>query len=79
MSAVAPARLRATRSGGAGAFDFNPGAAAGKGDLINLSGSSGAATINAFAFGAARIRTTQSWPATSPIGVRWRWRPDRHR
>jgi hypothetical protein len=44
-----------TIRGGAGAFAFNPGATAGSGDLIDLSGSSGAATVNAFAFGATRI------------------------
>ena len=44
-----------TIRGGAGAFGFNPGATAGSGDLIDLSGSSGAATVNAFAFGATRI------------------------
>jgi len=41
--------------GGNGALNFNPSAAAGKGDLINLSGSSGTATINAFAFGTTTI------------------------
>jgi hypothetical protein len=35
--------------GGAGNFNFNPSAVAGKGDLIDLSGSSGAAQVNAFA------------------------------
>jgi hypothetical protein len=44
-----------TIRGGAGVLGFNPGATAGNGDLIDLSGSSGAATINAFAFGATRI------------------------
>jgi len=39
-----------TVSGGLGGFNFNPGATAGKGDLINLSGSTGTATINSFSF-----------------------------
>ena len=41
--------------GGAGNFGFNPSAQIGQGDLFNLSGSTGNATINAFSFGAARI------------------------
>ena len=46
-----------TITGGAGAFNFNPSAVAGKGDLIDLSHSGGfaTATINSFAFGATRI------------------------
>ncbi len=43
-----------TVTGGAGALDFNPATtiASGAGDLINLSGSSGNATVNAFSNGA---------------------------
>jgi hypothetical protein len=41
--------------GGAGNLGFNPSAQIGQGDLFNLSGSTGNATINAFSFGAARI------------------------
>jgi hypothetical protein len=40
--------------GGAGNLDFNPSLPAGGGDLIDLSGSTGSATINAFSFGASR-------------------------
>jgi hypothetical protein len=54
--------------GGAGTLDFNPGAAAGNGDLIDLSGSNGAATINAFAFGAARIASHDTILASN-LGV----------
>ena len=43
-----------TGGGATGNFNFNPGATAGKGDLINLSGDAGQATINAFSFGATR-------------------------
>ena len=41
--------------GGAGEPRFQPERVAGQGDLIDLSGSTGTATINAFAFGATRI------------------------
>jgi beta-glucanase (GH16 family) len=44
-----------TIAGGAGAFNYNPGAVAGKGELINLSGGTGTATINAFSFQGTRI------------------------
>ena len=44
-----------TVNGGNGGLNFNPGATAGKGDLIDLSGGNGTATINAFAFQATRI------------------------
>jgi hypothetical protein len=49
-----------TVTGGAGNFNFNPGATAGKGELINLSGSTGAATINAFSFGATRVASADT-------------------
>jgi hypothetical protein len=39
-----------TVAGGLGGFNFNPNSVAGKGDLINLSGSTGTATINSFSF-----------------------------
>ena len=39
-----------TVTGSTGAFNYNPGATAGKGDLINLTGTNGTATINAFSF-----------------------------
>ena len=57
-----------TIRGGAGTLDFNPAAAAGKGDLIDLSGSNGAATINAFAFGATRIASHDTILASN-LGV----------
>jgi hypothetical protein len=44
-----------TITGGSGNLDFNPSAQPGQGDLFNLSGSTGNATINAFGFGSARI------------------------
>jgi hypothetical protein len=44
-----------TITGGAGGFNFNPSAVAGTGDFINLSGSTGTATINAFAFQSTRV------------------------
>ena len=47
--------LRNTIIGGSGNLGFNPSAQVGAGDLFNLSGSTGNATINAFAFGTARI------------------------
>jgi hypothetical protein len=57
-----------TVSGGSGTLDFNPGATTGNGDLIDLSGSNGAATINAFAFGAARIASHDTILASN-LGV----------
>jgi hypothetical protein len=44
-----------TVTGGAGGFNFTPGSVVGKGDLINLSGGNGTATINAFSFQSTRI------------------------
>lgn len=41
--------------GASGSLSYNPNSSAGPGDLINLSGSTGNATINAFSFGATRI------------------------
>lgn len=57
-----------TIKGGAGTLGFNPGPAAGNGDLIDLSGSMGAATINAFAFGATRIASHDTILASN-LGV----------
>jgi hypothetical protein len=54
-----------TVTGGAGGFNYNPGATAGKGDLINLSGGTGTATINAFAFGTTRIASADTILATN--------------
>jgi len=54
-----------TVTGGAGNFNFNPGAVVGKGDLINLSGATGTATINAFSFGATRIASADTILATN--------------
>jgi len=54
-----------TVTGGAGGFNFNPGVAAGTGDRIDLSGSSGTATINAFAFGATRVASRDTILATN--------------
>jgi hypothetical protein len=54
-----------TINGGAGGFNFNPGAAIGTGDLINLSDGAGTATINAFAFGASRIASPDTILATN--------------
>jgi hypothetical protein len=47
------------------AFNFNPGAVVGKGDLIDLSGALGTAQINAFAFGATRIGSHDTILATN--------------
>jgi hypothetical protein len=44
-----------TIAGGPGGFNYNPGASAGKGDLIDLSGGTGTATVNAFAFQTTRV------------------------
>ena len=41
--------------GSAGNLDFNPGQVAGKGDFIDLAGSAGMATVNAFSFGTTRV------------------------
>ena len=57
-----------TIRGGAGVLDFNPGAVAGNGDLIDLSGSTGAATVNAFMFGATRIASRDTI-LSSNLGV----------
>ena len=56
---------RNTITGGAGGFNFNPGAVPGTGDLINLSGGTGTATINAFAFGTSRIASPDTILATN--------------
>jgi hypothetical protein len=55
VSGSAVPGLSNTIVGGAGNLSFNPSAQAGQGDLFNLSGSTGIATINAFSFGATRI------------------------
>jgi hypothetical protein len=54
-----------TVTGGTGGFNFNPSAVAGKGDLINLSGSTGTATINAFAFQSTRVVAQDTILATN--------------
>ena len=54
VSGSASAVAGNTVLGGAGHLGFNPSADAGKGDLIDLSGSTGSAQINAFSFGATR-------------------------
>ena len=46
-------------------FGFNPSAVAGKGDLINLSGDLGTATVNAFAFGTTRVVSSDTILATN--------------
>jgi hypothetical protein len=51
--------------GGAGGIDFNPSPVAGKGDLFNLSGGSGSATINAFAFQSTRVASPDTILATN--------------
>jgi hypothetical protein len=56
---------RNTVTGGAGGFNFNPSAVVGSGDLIDLSGGGGTATINAFAFGANRIAAPDTILATN--------------
>ena len=56
---------RNTVTGGVGGFNFNPGAVVGTGDLIDLSGGAGTATINAFAFGANRIASPDTILATN--------------
>jgi hypothetical protein len=54
-----------TVTGGAGGFNYNPGATAGKGDRIDLSGSLGTATINAFSFGNTRVAAADTILATN--------------
>jgi hypothetical protein len=54
-----------TVTGGAGGFNYNPGATAGKGELINLSGSTGTATINAFSFLSTRVASADTILATN--------------
>jgi len=54
-----------TVTAGTGGFNFNPGAVVGKGDLINLSGGAGTATINAFAFQTTRIASHDTILATN--------------
>jgi len=54
-----------TLTGGAGGFNFNPGATIGKGDLIDLSRSVGTATINVFAFQTTRIASPDTILATN--------------
>ena len=54
-----------TVTGGAGGFNYNPGATAGKGELINLSGSAGTATINAFSFQNTRVASADTILATN--------------
>jgi hypothetical protein len=51
--------------GSTGNFNYNPGATAGKGDLINLSNAAGTAQINAFAFGATRVASADTILATN--------------
>jgi hypothetical protein len=55
LSGSAGAVASNTVRGGAGNLGFNPSAAAGKGDLIDLSGSTGSAQINAFSANGVRI------------------------
>jgi hypothetical protein len=54
-----------TINGGAGGLNYNPGATAGKGDLINLTGSNGTATINAFSFQNTRVAAHDTILATN--------------
>jgi hypothetical protein len=54
-----------TVTGGAGGFNFNPNSVAGKGDFIDLSGSGGTATINAFAFQSTRVAAPDTVLATN--------------
>jgi hypothetical protein len=54
-----------TITGGAGGFNFNPNSVVGKGDFINLSGSTGTATINAFAFQSTTIASHDTILATN--------------
>jgi len=51
--------------GGTGSFNFNPSSVVGKGDLFNFSGSSGTATINAFAFQSTRVASPDTILATN--------------
>ena len=55
LSGSAGAAAGNTVRGGAGNLGFNPSAVAGKGDLIDLSGSTGSAQINAFSANGVRI------------------------
>jgi hypothetical protein len=54
-----------TVTGGAGAFNYNPGATAGKGDQIDFSGSAGTATINAFSFQGNTVASPDTILATN--------------
>jgi hypothetical protein len=56
-----------TITGGSGNFNmgFNPGATAGKGDLIDLSGSQGSATINSFSFQGNTVASPDTIYATN--------------
>jgi hypothetical protein len=51
--------------GGAGNLDFNPGQVAGKGDFVDLEGSTGMATVNTFAFGTTRVASPDTIVATN--------------
>jgi hypothetical protein len=65
LSGSAGAVAGNTVSGGSGGFDFNPSSVAGKGDLLDLSGSNGTATINAFAFQSTRVASPDTILATN--------------
>jgi len=54
-----------TITGTTGTLNFNPGATAGKGDRIDLTGSNGTATINAFSFQTTRVASKDTILATN--------------
>ena len=54
-----------TVTGGTGGFNYNPSATAGKGDRIDLSGSTGTATINSFSFQGNTVSSPDTILATN--------------
>jgi len=65
LSGSASATAGNTVSGGTGGFNFNPSSVAGKGDRINMSGSTGTATINAFSFQGNTVASPDTILATN--------------
>lgn len=58
-----------TVTGGAGGFNYNPGATAGKGDRIDFSGSTGTATINSFSFQGNTVAAPDTILATNNVDL----------
>jgi len=65
LSGSASATAGNTVIGGTGGFNFNPSSVAGKGDRINMSGSTGTATINAFSFQGNTVASPDTILATN--------------